>query len=185
MKLDYFKNLEELSSLSALAVRAACEKRDESTVNIRKECDRLLCTTEDALFSDFMPPLERDDIAALAHCLCRVTDLACELSAEPSATISFMSKNQEAVVCVKLADELKKAIFRLRCIKRPSSGIPDLCLYRNLICEGRHAHSVMLTSVRKGRIPKTHAEAIILTGRLRSELSYAFDELIEITLNNI
>jgi hypothetical protein len=43
----------------------------------------------------------------------------------------------------------------------------------------------MLSRVRSGALSKNRAEAIILTGRLRSELALAFDEIIEIMLNNI
>jgi hypothetical protein len=186
VKCNYFENLEKLSSLSLSAVTIACEEGNgrQDIKDIRKECDRLVCDTEDALFSDFLPPLERESIAAIAHCLSRVTDRSAELISEPSATPYFMKANSEAAVCVRLACELHRGILMLKRIKKPSE-CPDLCGYRELLSEGRRAHRQMLCAVRSGTVPRRHAEAIILTGRLRSELSTAFDGLVEIMLNNI
>ena len=95
-----------------------------------------------------------------------------------------MRQNEEAAVCVRLSEELKNGIFLLRRIKRPEES-PDLCGYRKLLSEGRCAHRRMLAKVRSGAVPRKYAEAIILTGRLRYELSQSFDELVEIMLNNI
>ena len=63
--------------------------------------------------------------------------------------------------------------------------MPALQVYRELLDEGRDAHRKMLRRIRSGAVSKSRAEAIILTGRLRGELSLAFDEIIEIMLNNI
>ena len=185
VKYNYFEDLEKLSVLSLSAVSLAggivCK---DSISEIRKECDGIVCNTEDALFSDFLPPLERENIAATAHCLSRIVERAAELSADPYATPAFMKQNEEAEVCIKLAEELKKDIFLLRRIKRPEES-PNTCGYRTLLSEGRCAHRRMLAKVRSGALSKKYAEAIILTGKLRSELSRAFDELIEIMLCNI
>ena len=185
VKYNYFEDLEKLSSLALSAVSIASgAPSDEKLTDLRHECDRIVCKTEDALFSDFLPPLERENIAASAHCLSRIVDRASELVADPYATPAFMKQNEEAIICVRLAEELKKGIFLLRRIKRPEEN-PDLCGYRELLSKGRCAHRHMLSKVRSGNLSKKHAEAIILTGRLRSELSQAFDELIEIMLSNI
>ena len=188
VKYNYFEDLEKLSVLSLSAVSLACGSAERSDVSdfseLRKECDRLICKTEDALFLDFLPPLERDGIAAIAHCLSRIVDRAADLLSDPYATAAFMQRNEEAEICVRLAEELKKGIFVLRRIKKPSE-CPDLRGYRALLSEARCAHKRMLCAVRSGTVSKCHAEAIILTARLRTELSEAFDELVEIMLNNI
>ncbi|MBQ8850625.1 MAG: hypothetical protein IJ011_09865 [Clostridia bacterium] len=185
VKYNYFEDLEKLSELSLSAVCLACGTEEKANISdIRRECDRLVCKTEDALFSDFLPPLERDNIAATAHCLSRIIDTVSELTSDPSATATFMKTNEEAAVCIKLSEELRNGIFLLRRIRKPDEN-PDLQGYRQLLSEGRNAHKRMLAKVRSGALSKKHAEAIILTGRLRSELSTAFDELIEIMLNNI
>lgn len=185
VKYNYFENLEKLSLLSTSAVAAACTGEDADRISdIRRGCDRLVCETEDALFSDFLPPLERDNIAATAHTLSRVIDQACELISAPSVNAAFMRCNEEAVICVRLAEELSREISTLKRIRRPEQ-IPDLQGFRKLLTEGRCAHKRMVERLRCGALSKSYGEAIILTGRLRSELSRAFDELVEIMLNNI
>lgn len=184
VKYNYFEDLEKLSSLSLSAVTLSCGGNSQEFAVIRSECDALVCKIEDNLFADFLPPLERDNIAAAAHCLSRIVDRVYELRSEPSADQAFMRTNDEAIVCVKLAEELSRAVLLLRRIRRPEE-IPDLQGYRELLDEGRAAHRRMLSRVRSGAVPKSRAEAIILTGRLRGELSLAFDEIIEIMLNNI
>lgn len=188
VKHNYFDDLEGLSEIALSAVSLACSpdkktsRRDLSS--LRRECDGIVCRIEDALFSDFLPPLERDGIAAIAHGLSRIVDRASELLSAPSAAPQFMQRNEEAAICVRLAEELKNGIYLLRRIKKPSEA-PDLCGYRRLLSEGRAAHKRILCSVRSGSVSKCHAEAIILTARLRTELSAVFDELVEIMLNNI
>ena len=184
VKYNYFEDLEKLSSLSLSAVIHACGGESQSIPGLRPECDALVCRIEDNLFADFLPPLERDNIAAAAHCLYRIVDRVYELRSEPYADASFMRSNDEAVVCIKLARELSQAVLLLRRIRRPEE-MPCLQRYRELLDEGRAAHRRMLSRVRSGSVSKSRAEAIILTGRLRGELSLAFDEIIEIMLNNI
>ena len=184
-KYNYFDDLEALSVLALSAASLACAREESLNISeLRQECDRLVCKIEDALFSDFLPPLERDGIAAVAHCLSRVIDRSTELLSDPYATAAFMTRNQEADICIKLASELRDGIFMLRRIKKPSE-CPDLCGYRELLCQGRRSHKRMLEAVRTGEVSKCHREAIILTARLRTELSEAFDKLIEVMLNNI
>ena len=184
-KYNYFDDLESLSSLSLSAVSLACGRSTDTDLpELRRECDRLVCSIEDALFSDFLPPLERDGIAAVAHCLSRIIDRSAELMSDSCSTASFMQKNEEAHVCIKLASSLKDGIFMLRKIKK-TSDCPDLCGYRALLCEGRQSHKRMLAALRKGEISKVHRETVILTSRLRIELSEAFDRTVEVMLNNI
>ena len=184
-KYNYFNDLEAMSSLSLQATSLACgRQRNLNISELRQDCDRLVCRTEDALFCDFLPPLERDGIAAIAHCLSRVIDRSSELLSDPYATATFMQSNQEADICIKLAEELKDGIFMLRRIRKPSE-YPNICGHRDLLCIGRRSHRRMLDAVRTGEVSKCHREAIILTARLRTELSEAFDKLIEVMLNNI
>lgn len=185
VKYNYFENLEKLSSLSLSAVSLACgTDKSGSIVEIRKDCDRLVCATEDALFSDFLPPLERNNIAGAAHCLSRVVDRASDLLSDAGATPSFMCSNEEAAICVGLAKELDVSVALLRQIRRPDE-MPDTEGFRKMLCDARHAHKNMLSKIRTGTLSRSSAEAVILTGRLRSELSHAFDEIVEIMLNNI
>jgi hypothetical protein len=43
----------------------------------------------------------------------------------------------------------------------------------------------MLEQLHRGSLPRSAASVIIRTGRLRAELSHAFDEVVEVMLNNI
>ncbi len=188
VKYNYFENLEQLSALAESAVKLSCgtspQKDKQGFSALRKSCDRLVCELEDALFADFLPPLERDNIAACAHCLSRVIDKAADLLGNTSFS-SFSGKvNEEGKICILLAEQLKLSTSMLRSIRKPDE-MPDIQGYRKLLCEGRCAHNAMLEKLHSGVLPRSFAQAIILTGRLRSELSRCFDELVEIMLNNI
>ena len=188
MKYDYFETLEQLSHLAHEAVRLACSYAPsgdaQSIASIRKRADRLICELEDTLFSDFLPPLERESIAACAHCLSRVMDQASELLSYLALLPPAARVNEEGTVCIRLASHIRSSIALLPKIRKPDE-LPDAQGFRQLLSEGREAHAAMLTKLHAGVLPRSSAQAIILTGRLRSELSHAFDELVEIMLNNI
>lgn len=185
VKCDYFENLEKLASFSLSAVKLACSgSTKESFSSIRMSCDRLVCETEDALFSDFLPPLERDSIASAAHSLSWIVDRAGDLNSACEAGSSLKKYNDEAEICIKLSEEIERHIKALRRIKHPNQ-MPNIQGFRKLLCDGRAAHGVMLKKLRSGALPKSYAECIILTGKLRTELSVTFDLLVEIMLNNI
>ena len=188
VKYDYFETLEQLATLAESAVRLSCGASAASeggTVpDLRRACDRLICELEDTLFSDFLPPLERDNIAACAHSLSRVVDRASELLCNEAFLTLSGKQNEEGRICVRLAEELKNAIALLRRIRKPSES-PNVQGYRKLVAEGRCAHTNMLTRLHTGVLPRSAAQGIILTGKLRAELSHCFDELVEIMLNNI
>ena len=188
VKYHYFESLEELSALAATAVSLACGtasvKEQSKLSDLRRSCDRLVCELEDALFSDFLPPLERDNLAACAHSLSRVAEQASELFCHGLHAPSALRHNEEGEICIKLSALLCDAVARLRRIRRPDEA-PDVQGFRKLLSDGRSAHNTMLAKVHSGTLPRSAAQSIILTGRLRCELSRAFDELVEIMLNNI
>lgn len=192
-KMNYFEKLEVLSQLAYDAVCLACgekkqlsERENDAGYNLpemRTECDRILCELENSLFTDFIPPLERDNIAAYAHCLSRVVERALEHRANyPEKAV--MRKNEEGSVCVRLADEIRKNTQLLRSLRKNEKQ-PDAGRFRELLKEGRDAHSAMMAKMNSGSFPHSYAQMIISTGRLRLELSRCFDELVEIMLNNI
>ena len=66
-KFDYFKAIEELSATAVSAVCISCyvgytKKEKNKLWAIRLSADKYLCEIENALFSDFLPPLERASI---------------------------------------------------------------------------------------------------------------------------
>ena len=185
VKYDYFEKLEQISDVALSAVRHVCsDDREKNMGELRKNCDGLVYETENALFQDFMPPLERDNIAAAAHAISRVVDKAYELSSITVCSNATPKVNEEAKICVSLAEKLKEEITALRRIKRPNE-LPDITGFRELLREGREAHKTVLSKIRSGALPKSYADYVIHTGRLRSEISAAYDEIVEIMLNNI
>lgn len=188
MKYDYFETLEQLSTHANDAVRLACDPSptsdSQSISSIRKHSDRLICELEDMLFSDFLPPLERETIAGCAHSLSRVVDQASELFCHKSYSSPLEKPNEEGRICVRLCEKMMESIALLRRIRKPDE-CPDAQGFRALLSEGRRAHTTMLSRVHSGILPKSAMQTIILTGRLRAEISRAFDELVEMMLNNI
>ena len=186
-KIDYFDCLVKISELSEKAVILASDNsiKTETATKLREQCDKYVCELEDALFADFLPPLERNSIAACAHSLSRVVEKANELTTyKENAKIPLGYKNEECDVCVKLAAELKKYTSILKTIRKPTET-PDIEGFRRLLDEGRTANKNFLKKTRYNAIPSSTMSISILTARLRFELSRAFDDLIEIMLNNI
>ncbi len=184
-KYDYFGALESLSELSARAVEAACSyprrKATDPPSALRRACDRTVCELEDTLFSDFLPPMERETLAACAHCLSHVVNEATELLA---ATPQDSRKNEEGLVCIRLAALLRDTVRMLQKISKPNV-LPRTQAFRELLTEAREAHEHMLACLRAGALPRSMATAIIQTGRLRNTLSEAFDCVVEVMLENI
>ena len=187
IKYKYFEALERISALACDAVSLACGSdlgKTRAMSEIRKACDGQVCELEDTLFSDFLPPLERDNIAACAHSLSRVVDKASDLLGNILYMPSVAKANEEGRVCVRLAESLRDSVQMLRHIRKPDE-MPDIQGFRNMLSEGRAAHCSMLSKLHSGSLPRSCAQGIIMTGRLRSEISRSFDELVEIMLNNI
>ncbi len=188
-KLNYFDSLERLSVLCTRAVFLACSAQKPSTHtelnSLRHSADKSVCELEKALFSDFMPPLERKSIAECAHSIERVMEKCSEISNYRSNKNFFHEKkNKEAEICIRLAQLIEENIFRLRRIKRPRE-FPDLIGFRKLLCEARSAHAHSQRKINSGIYPKSSQQFFTLVGDLRCELSDCFDSIIEIMLNNI
>lgn len=185
VKYQYFETLEQISQLTEETVRLCCgnsaAKSSADASALRKSCDRLVCELEDALFVDFMPPLERNNIAACAHSLSRVIDASLDVLGH---TAPGMRSGEEGEVCIALAEELTRTIAKLRHIRKPDEAL-NLQGFRDLLSQGRQAHRTTLQKLRQGSISRSAAEAVFATGRLRAELSHGFDEVVEIMLNNI
>jgi len=191
LRPDYFRILEELSALVHSAVSAAChecERMSRQTLcNMRLEGDRKICMLEESLFVDFVPPLERESIAAYAHCLSRAIDRAIDYHTDLSMTGGFHSKygdNEEGKICVELSGKLCHATALLRKIKK-SDKMPDLADFRETLHKGREAHNKCLSHIGAGSLPRSYGHAVLSAARLRRELSLCFDKLVEMMLDNI
>ena len=190
VRFHYFETLEELSELAVRAVFCSCvgtrsaENARAELCSLRVSADKAVCELEDALFSDYLPPLERDSIAACAHCLSRVIDRAIDLCVSLYRMPMSVRDNAEAEICVELARSLHSDISLLRTIRKPSE-MPSHRQFRALLAEGRAAHTASMSKISTGALPKNAASSVIMCGKLRAELARSFDELVEIMLNNI
>lgn len=191
-KFRYFESLEELSDSAVRAVRISCkskgctEKDKNELSSIRLSADKCVCELEDALFADFLPPLERDGIAACAHCLSRVIDRASDLAASTvRLPLSYSGKgDEEQRICIKLSEQLHEDIALLKKIRKPSE-MPSHRAFRALLAKGRAAHFDAMSKISTGSLPRGFANSVILCAKLRTELARSYDELVEIMLNNI
>ena len=188
-KINYFDSLERLGVLCNRAVFLACgsgrTSGNSELVTLRHSVDKIICELEKTLFCDFMPPLERANIAACAHSLGRITDKCAEIMNYRSTKNFFgEKKNKEAELCIRLAQSIEENIFRLRRIKKPEE-LPDFLGFRKMIFEARTAHALLQRKLNSGVYPKNAIHSLALIGQLRCELSHCFDDIIEIMLNNI
>ncbi|MBE6549722.1 MAG: hypothetical protein E7670_04760 [Ruminococcaceae bacterium] len=189
-KFRYFESLEELSNSALQAVQLSCKskgctkKEKEELSSIRLSADKCVCELEDALFADFLPPLERDSIAACAHCLSRVIDRAADLASSIVYIPTNSHYDEEPKICIRLCETLHADIALLKKIRKPSE-MPSHRAFRALLAKGRNAHTKALAKISSGVLPRSTANSIILCAKLRSELARSYDELLEIMLNNI
>ncbi len=186
-KNNYFDILEILASNSMDAVKLAISQKDGTAAgricDLQKDAYSVITSLERLLFEDYLPPLERDGIAAYSHALLRVIDAANDRAALSRPNPHRLPTDEENL-CLELASQIKENTSILRKLKKPEE-IPDIRRFRELLHKCRVFHSKELESVASGKTPRSLAESILSTGRLRLELSRCFDKLLEIMLNNI
>ena len=184
-KFDYYAALEAFATDLHRALQLACtmhaKEQKDALRSLRIECDKRLCSMENILFCDFLPPLERDNIAAYAHCMLHTLEETIEHAALERGALG---QTAEEACCIRMASELKSCTAMLRRIRTPGE-LPDVRLFRNLLQQAREAHASDIARVGHGTLPKSASRIILSTGRLRLELSRCFDELIEVMLHNI
>ncbi len=203
---NYFDILEELSKNACEAVSIACgyplgacgqndrkceKKADcnkkgdkERLCSLRCECDRIICSIEDNLFSDFIPPLQRDNIASLAHGFWRIISRASEHYNTATVRQSAGVQNEEERLCVVLTEKLSQNTAMLRQIRNPEKT-PSLTEFRATLRQAGEAHNAYLSKIGSGAVPRSCAMRAFSAARLRFEISRCFDGLIEVMLGNI
>ena len=177
LKYDYFSSLCTLTKKGCTAAELACKNGAQASVKISKaltEAYTSLCELERALFSEFIPPLDRSGIVAYAHSLCSLSDAALLYStASPTRRFSASAKGFDGY-CVSLCDILNEGAASLDGIKK-SSEIPR-------IEEFRSTRSQALASV---YVPPLSPQAVCARQGLLFAISGAFDTLIELILKSI
>lgn len=185
-KYNYFEALETLAEYALEAVEYAClDKHSKKPLSeLRSRCDKTLFSLEESLFSEFLPPLERDNIAAYAHCLSRVLDAAAEHFALCCLGGGLKLNTEEEKICYELAKIIFENTRILRNLKK-SGDLPDIKEFRIQARKALEAHGSELTRINSGASHISRTHTVISAGRIRIELSRCFDELLEIMLNNI
>ncbi len=191
VRLDYFGTLEDISQMVSAATRLACKEcrvtKEEALSEIRENVDKKICLVERTLVADFIPPLQRKDIAVYAHSLSRVMERATDCYHEGKNALLFCPsniKNEEACICVELCEQLARETKLLRALRR-SGEMPDAEAFRNLLAQGREAHKKALSRINSGALPKSYVRFIITLGALRHELGECYDKLVEVMIDNV
>ncbi len=188
VKYDYFEVLEELSLCAYNTVKQACSDANQGSKKAfsetRAKCNRTLLSLENMLFQDFLPPLERDNIATYAHCLLSLTDTAGEHMALSNVGGMPRRRSEEERICIDLAQELNNSTSILRKLKKPGE-LPDIQKFRDLLHAGLEAHSADISKINSGILPRSSIQQTLSAGKLRASISRCFDTLLEIMLNNI
>ena len=187
VKYNYFETLETLALYASDCVKIACSENSSSKKrleDIRVSSSERLMSLENSLFSDFLPPLERDSIAAYAHTLKNLTDTACEHFTLCRTCTVQKKKSEEEELCILLVSEIKESTAILRNLKKPGET-PDIQKFRDILHKAIQAHISELSKISSGALPKSLTPVILSSGKLRASLSNCFDSLIEIMLYNI
>ena len=186
---NYFEILEGLSKIASEAVGIACggykkgkgRGERERLCELREECDDMICSLEGALFHDFVPPLQRDNIASLSHGFWRVVSRAAE---HYCVTHGTSHENEEEGLCIVLSEKLAESTAMLRHIKSPEKT-PSLTEFRKLMREAGEAHNAYIARINSGRLPHSCEIRALSCARLRYDISRSFDGLVEVMLGNI
>ena len=181
-KTNYFDLLEELSVLCTRSVflassntRSALQKAFSESVEIRDISLEKLYELEKALFTDFLPPLERQSIAEIAHKLCQAIDCAFRSIYQKTLKASTERKIRDCDVCSELAEIIEESIKMLKKIKKPNQT-PDIKKFREILSKSRKATQIF---------QRRQSPSISIMCELREELSACFDKIIEMMLCNI
>ena len=190
-KEDYFDLIEELSAVVLELVGAACSdissaRGQRKPTELKSDFDRLMCTVEKRLFSDFIPPMQREDIARAAHALSRVEERAYFVASSSRERSAILRYGGEGIrnICVSLANRLHETALAMRRLRSPSC-IPALEEYRLELCKGRELISELILHVKRGALPKYILDGVEAIRDLLYAFSDCFDSFIEIMLNNI
>lgn len=181
-KINYFEILEEISLLCTRSVylasgntRPLLQKSLLECQELQKQCLQKICTLEDFLFTDFLPPLERRSIAEAAHGMGKIIECSHKIIFQKLQRSGYDKRAKEGEVCIKLAEILEESIAILKKIKKPNQT-PNTKEFREILLSSRNSA--------KNYQKKQSPSSLCMT-ELREELSHCFDRIIEIMLCNI
>lgn len=181
-KINYFEALEELCISSQRVVFLSLENSRPRLTNSLKECEKIqqdaidtLCALELSLFAEFLPPLERNTIAELAHSLMKIIEKSIYIMCQKIQRPTNDKKQKYSSDIKTLSAIIEESVFVLKKIKKPNQT-PDIATFRKTLTELRK-------STRQAHKKQNfHA---FLAYELCEELSNCFDKMIEIMLCNL
>ncbi|MBQ8345607.1 MAG: hypothetical protein IJY42_05010 [Clostridia bacterium] len=179
-KVNYFEQLEAMSRLMLEGVKAV-DKKEPLPLG---EGERLLCSCELALFSDFLPPLERHSIAMMAHALLLILREAELLRSVVTPQGLRGQAKEEYEQCLSMCQQLDTELRLLRTVRKPRA-VPELGAFRQWQSQAEAAHRGMLHQLSAGALPRTASELAHRLEQLRHSIAEAFDRLVEVMLINI
>ena len=181
-KTNYFELLEELSLLCSRAVflavnstRAIIQKALAECTELQEQSTKKICELELALFTDFLPPLERQSIAKAAHGMSSVIEKCSHIIFQKTQRTGYDKRAKAPDACITLSQMLEESVRLLKKIKKPNQT-PRLNEFRETLNASRKASRVS---------QKRQGAYSLLLCELREELSDCFDKVIEIMLCNI
>ena len=181
-KINYFELLEEISLLCTRAVflasrntRPLLQKAISECQNLQEDCLQKICTLENFLFTDFLPPLERRSIAEAAHEMSKIIECSYQMISQKLQKAVYDKRAKEQDTNIELAKLIEESIGLLKKIKKPNQ-LPENKKFREILLSAR---KLSHTSI------KRQSPSALCTTELRHELSACFDKIIEIMLCNI
>lgn len=181
-KMNYFEVLEELCINSQRVVFLSLEGSRPRLASSLKECEKIqqdatdtLCSLELSLFAEFLPPLERNTIAELAHSLVKIIEKSIYIMCQKIQRPSNDKKQKYATDIKALSAIIEESVFVLKKIRKPNQT-PDVAKFRSTLFELRK-------STRQAH--KKQSLYATLTYELCEEMSNCFDKIIEIMLCNV
>lgn len=187
-KINYYDHLERLACLSSRAVFIACRESGVSAERelreLRENADKLICSLDRRLFSDFMPPIDRAEISKCAHSLSDNIDDSLELfEAYRQSGAIRCRKNKEAEICLRLSEIIESSVASLRRLNRPDE-LPDLAGVRALLFDGGILHARLARKLSESSMRSCSGYLSSLS-QLRRGLGKSFDRIVEVMLSSI
>lgn len=183
LKYDYFNAIETLTSKALDSVSAATRgtpTKPSAIYGVIQECYSMSGEIERALFSDFLPPLDRESIVTYAHALTDLADAALIYSALCPVSRPLSHAARFEYFCIELSNLISQSTSLLKKIKK-SPDIPSIDVFKKLKADALDD----CLSISKGRAnalkPKpTEAELSLILA-----LSDTFEILMKVMLKNI
>lgn len=193
-KYNYFLSLERLADAQLRASRllksefcGEVRKSLSDISDINRQSNSLCSEVDAALFSEFLPPIDRVSISACAHGLNRITGAAFELAMLTGCADRISRRSalcDEMSVCASLAELIYEAVGYFEKLNSHSS-LPDTYAFRLCLNKGRGVHSGFATRLSFSDVRSDQSPLILGIEHYRRTEAEVYDTVIESILENI